>query len=242
MLSWIRVFSHFLLIAVPIILILLNSVDFYPNLSFHCKNYFLGSFLYYLLTFSLVFTSLVLLHKKGFTPEKIFSNEKGRNVIWFMILFLLFASFLLCPPKFFLTKHIAWLTALSVSSIFIIEFIDRYPLQTNQTFFNLIGMTILLCIFVFLRGTEEKFEAQTKLLLLVSGLVFIGGSHYFFNGNMNNLLVPSNLISAGYVLYVLGMMPYIEQNFDVCVKEKADYINDTLAFFSMSNIRPNTSS
>jgi hypothetical protein len=28
------------------------------------------------------------------------------------------------------------------------------------------------------------------------------------------------------------MMPYIEENFDICVKEKADYINNTLAIFS----------
>jgi hypothetical protein len=60
----------------------------------------------------------------------------------------------------------------------------------------------------------------------------IGYYHYIFNGNMNGMMNWTNYISAGYVLYVLVMMPYIEENFDICVKEKADYINNTLAIFS----------
>lgn len=224
MLGLITVLSHLLLLAIPIVLIFFNSVDMRPHLSFHCKNYFLGSFLYYLLTFAVIFTTLEGLRASKITAKTVFNGNI--QMIFVLVVVGLFAGFILMPPRYFLSKHLLWLLALASVAIFLL---DQPPIDIRQSFFNIILMTIVLCGYVFIRGSDKTFDDEDKMGLLAGGLLILLGTHWITKRQLTGLISVPNIVGVIYIAYVILSLPYIEYNYSVCTKERADYINDTLA-------------
>jgi hypothetical protein len=227
MLRLVTIISHLLLIAVPLVLIFFNSVDVRPHLSFHCKNYFLGSFLYYLLTFAILFTALESMKAANLSAKMVFNGNV--QLVFVMVVVGLFAGFILIPPRFFLSKHLLWLLALASLSIFLLDQYEKRPEDVKQSFFNVILMTIALCMFVFVRGSDRTFDDEDKMALLAGGLVILLGTHWVAKRQLTGLISVPNIVGLAYVAYVIISLPYIEYNYSVCTKDRADYINDTLA-------------
>ena len=227
MIGLITVISHLLLIAVPVVLIFFNSVDVKPHLSFHCKNYFLGSFLYYLLTFAIIFTALEGLRASGYSSRMIFNGNI--QLVFVLVILGLFTGFILMPPKRFLSKHVLWLLALASLSIFLLDIYEKRPEDIKQSFFILILLCIILCGFVFIRGSDRTFSDSDKMGLLAGGLLILAVSHWVNHRDFLNIITVPNIVGLVFITYVIVSLPYIERNFSICTKERADYINDTLA-------------
>tara|TARA_B100000925_G_C21969348_1_gene457106 strand:+ start:629 stop:1366 length:738 start_codon:yes stop_codon:yes gene_type:complete len=133
-----EILKYVLLIAFSILGIFKNSISFNP-IRFHCDNYILNNYLYIILSWGIILTTVATLYNNNVKLHELFSGP-------FTILLSLGSIFLLVgllfiPPELFFTKHLLYIFQIVLMGIII------YPLYVNNIdLFNQVGITTLLLI------------------------------------------------------------------------------------------------
>ncbi len=96
------VFIYFMLIGLSILGIFKNSVSFNP-LRFHCDNYILSTYLYFILSWGIALATVTSMSKKKYDLKKLFTGPF--LVLIFLTSILLLIGLAMTPPKMFFTKH-----------------------------------------------------------------------------------------------------------------------------------------
>ena len=162
------VFIYFMLIGLSILGIFKNSVSFNP-LRFHCDNYILSTYLYFILSWGIALATVTSMSKKKYDLKKLFTGPF--LVLIFLTSILLLIGLAMTPPKMFFTKHILFILEIVILGV------TLYPLYLlNRDRFNHVGMTTLLIltllsIIVYLNPNIINDNIITYLFIGLLGVI-----------------------------------------------------------------------
>ena len=132
------VFVYFMLIGLSILGIMKNSVSFNP-MRFHCDNYILSTYLYFILSWGIALATVTSMSKKKYDLKNLFTGPF--LVLIFLTSMLLIVGLSMIPPQMFFTKHILFILEIILLGV------TLYPLYLlDKDRFNHVGMTTLLIL------------------------------------------------------------------------------------------------
>ena len=97
-----EILCYFLLIGFTVLGISTNSLSFNP-IRFHCDNYVLNTYLYFILSWGIVMATNSTLSNSNVKLNELFSGPF--TILIFLGSLVLLMSLLFVPPKMFFTKH-----------------------------------------------------------------------------------------------------------------------------------------
>lgn len=134
------VLTYFILIGLCVMGIFKNSVSLTP-LRFHCNNYILSTYLYFILSWGIALATVSSMSAKNYTVKEIFTGPF--TIMLFIVSILLLIGLTIIPPRMFFTKHILFILQLIIMGV------TLYPLYSlNKDRFNHVGLTTLLVLTV----------------------------------------------------------------------------------------------
>lgn len=134
------VLTYFILIGLCVMGIFKNSVSLNP-LRFHCNNYILSTYLYFILSWGIALATVTSMNAKNYAIKEIFTGPF--TIMIFIVSILLLIGLTIIPPNMFFTKHILFILQLIIMGV------TLYPLYSlNKDRFNHIGLTTLLILTV----------------------------------------------------------------------------------------------
>jgi FtsH-binding integral membrane protein len=227
-----EVLYYILLSGLSTLGIITNSVSFNP-LRFHCDNFVLNTYLYFLLAWGIVLSTVTTLNNYNVSLSTLFASSK--TILIFIGSLLVFIPLLLMPPKYFITKHILYLFFLILSGIMLYPFYVK-----NRNTFNHVGITTLL-IFILLTFIAFAFPKMIKdswgtylfmalcglLIARVTELIIIHFKPEMYSTKFNKKI--SYIAIIIFILYTLYDTKNILINSKNCVNP--DYINGSLGIF-----------
>ena len=224
-----EIISYLTVIGLVVFGIVKNSLSFKP-IRFHCDNYILNTYLYFILSWAIVMST-----NKGLSMANIQSSDifSGPTSIIFMLGSLtLLMGLLFIPPKYFFTKHILYIVLIISLGFFI------YPYyQNSKQLFMHVGITsfIMLIILSVIAYSFPKLIKDSWGIYLLIGLVglLIARVVEIFVAKNNTKKKMSRIISyVAIVIFSLLVMydtKNIIRNAENCVNP--DYINESLSLF-----------
>jgi FtsH-binding integral membrane protein len=219
-------FLHYVLtIGILVLGIAKNTLSYNP-IRFHCDNYILNTYLYFLLSWAIMMATNKYLEDKEIKLSQLFSGP-------FTIL-LCFASMglimglVFMPPQMFFTKHFLYIIEIVLFGILL------YPLyiKNKQLFFHIalstFGLLLVLSIISFAKPDIIKDSWEMYLFM---GLVSLLGARLIeLFMNFSHKSKYSRALSYGSILlfsmYIMVDTKKIIINAENCVNP--DYINESI--------------
>jgi len=224
----IKLLHYCLTIGVLVLAIAKNSLSYNP-IRFHCDNYILNTYLYFLLSWGIVMACNTYLEEKNIKLHDLFSGP-------FTILLALgsiglIVGLLFVPPQMFFTKHLLYIMWVMFMGIMM------YPMYAkNKNLFYHVGLTtflllLVLSIFAYARPDLIKNSWGTYLFIMLITLLGARLIELFagFKHNSNYSRVISYISIVVFSLYVMFDTKNIIINADNCVNP--DYINESVNLF-----------
>ena len=228
-----EILKYVLLIGFSVFGIINNSLDFNP-IRFKCENYILNSYLYFLLSWGIILTTITTLYSKKIKLKDLFSGPF--TILLFFSSLMLLVGLMFIPPQLFFTKHIMYIFYIILFGIML------YPYYVkNRTLFNYVALTTLaiilsLSIMAFINPNMIK---DSWGYYLFSGLIFLliaRTVEIFTLFNKKNkkpskwLSYVSIFIFSLYILYDTKKLMINAENCPV-PGFSPDYINESLNLF-----------
>lgn len=226
-----EILKYVLLICFTVFGIFTNSLSFNP-LRFKCENYILNSYLYFILSWAIVLTTIATLSSKNISLHELFSGPF--TILLMVSSMLLLIGLLFIPPERIYTKHLLYVFQIILLGIFL------YPLYVrNLSLFNHVGLTTLIillglsAIAYFKRDLIKEswggYLLAGIIVLLLARIVemFIT---YRDKKRPNNYSRTLSYISiALFAIFILYDTKQLMINRQNCVRP--DYINESLNLF-----------
>lgn len=130
--------KYFLVIGLTILGIVMNSVSFNP-IRFHCNNYILNTYLYIILSWAIVLSTIDILNANNVTLSGLFSSPL--TILFALATIITIVGLLFIPPKYFISKHLLYITSMVLLGMML------YPLYVNnKSLFNYVGLTTVILV------------------------------------------------------------------------------------------------
>jgi len=135
-----EILKYVLVIGISVIGIATNSIAFKKGFpQFVCSNYVLNTYLYLVLSWGIILSTVVSLNKYKVPLSTIFAGPV--TIMLFLSSIVMIIGLSTIPPKYFFTKHIMYLFEIAILGIFL------YPLyKNNKDLFNHVGLTTLIVL------------------------------------------------------------------------------------------------
>jgi FtsH-binding integral membrane protein len=159
------VFIYVLLVGLSILGIIKNSISFNP-IYFHCDNYILSTYLYFILSWAIALSTVTGLSYYNVTLQKLFT--KPFTILLFISSLLLMVGLMIIPMKMFFTKHLIYIAEIVLLGI------TLYPLYLrSREKFNHVGLTTLsvLVVLSILAYMKPNLIDDNIIVYLVIGLL-----------------------------------------------------------------------
>lgn len=227
--------AYGLLTGLSVVGIVNNSLKFNP-VRFQCNNYILNTYLYFILAWSIVLSSIKLLEKYKISPKDLFAGSY--SIIFAVLTIIILIGVLYIPPKRFFTKHFLYLIFIAAIGV------TLYPLYIkNEILFKHVGITtlsilILLSIISFAYPSFINLETWGPVLffiligLLITRLVELLLHKRYpdtFDRSFNKKISYITIIL--FLFYILYDTKLLSVNAKLCKNDNADYINESLNIF-----------
>jgi len=226
-----EVLRYVLLVAFSIFGIIGNSVSFNP-IRFHCENYILNNYLYIILSWGIVLTTVSGFKAKGIKLEDLFTGPFTILLAFGSIMLLV--GLLFVPPKLFFTKHLLFIFQIILFGIIIYPYYIK-----NKDLFEHVGITTLfilvaLSAITYMNQDIIKDSMGSYLLIGLIGLILARFVEIFIT--YRNKEIPStysrvlSYIAIGlFSLFMMYDTKKLIINSKNCVNP--DYINESLNLF-----------
>lgn len=226
-----EILQYVLLIAFSVFGIMSNSLSFNP-LRFKCENYILNSYLYFILSWGIVLTTIATLNNKNISVAELFSGP-FTILLMFTSIFLL-VGLLFVPPERFFTKHILYIFEIILLGLFL------YPLYVkNLALFKHVGLTTLIVLIGLSALAYYKQdlikEGWGGYLLIALGTLIVARLVELFitykdkERPTNYSRMISYISIALFSIFILYDTKKLIVNAKNCVRP--DYINESLNLF-----------
>lgn len=226
-----EVLKYVLLIGFSILGIIKNSITFNP-IQFQCNNYILNNYLYIILSWGIVLTTVTTLKANDIKLHDLFTGPFTLLLAIGSIMLLI--GLLFIPPQLFFTKHLLYIFEVILFGILI------YPQYVNnKELFEQVGMSTLL-ILVALSGIIYMYPDIIKdsigvyLLMGLLGLIVARFVEIFIA--YRNKRIPSTysrilsyITIALFSLFIMYDTKKLIKGARNCVNP--DYINQSLNLF-----------
>lgn len=222
----IKVLHYVFLIGITVLAIIHNSLSFSP-IRFHCSNYVLNTYLYFILSWGIIMATNSSLEKNNIELHYLFS---GPFTILLMVssMALLF-GLIFVPPSLFFTKHLLFILEMVLLGIII------YPYyKNNKKLFSHVALTtlIVLILLTFITYNFSSYITDSwgtylfygLLAIIIARLIEIFRSNYQMKGNQRIISYISIILFSLYIMYDTKQILINSKN---CVKP--DYINESLS-------------
>lgn len=222
------VLRFYILIGITILGIISNTLSFNP-IRFHCDNYVLNTYLYFVLSWAILMATNATLYSKNIELHELFS---GPFTILLMVSSLaLLMGLLFVPPQMFFTKHLLFIIQIVMFGIIL------YPYyKTNKPLFEQVSITTLLILIILTLATYNSPDYITDdwnnyLFIALLGLIIARLVEIFKNikHNSNYSRGVSYISIVIFSLFVMYDTKKILVNAKNCVNP--DYINESLTLF-----------
>lgn len=226
-----EILRYVLLIAFSVFGIISNSLSFNP-IRFKCQNYILNSYLYFILSWGIVLTTIATLYSKNITVSELFSGP-FTILLMFTSMFLLI-GLLFVPPERFFTKHLLYIFEIILLGLFL------YPLYVkNRSLFKHVGLSTLIILIglsalAYYKQDLIKEGWGVYLLIALCTLIIARLVEMFIT--YKDKKVPTNysrMISyisiALFAIFIIYDTKKLIINSQNCVRP--DYINESLNLF-----------
>ena len=230
-----EVLSYVILVGLSVIGIYNNSIAFNP-LRFHCNNYILSTYLYFILSWGIALSTVTVLHSKDVPLESLFT--KPFTILLFLVSLLLLAGLLYIPPQMFVLKHILFILELIVLGV------TLYPLYViNKDRFNHVGLTTLLTLLVlsflaYYRPSIISDNIARWLLISLFAIIIARLVEYFIlDPSKKGISTYSRIVNyvsiAVFSLYILHDTKSIIRNSNECTMSPfgPDFIRESISLF-----------
>lgn len=226
------VLSYVLLVGLSVIGIYHNSVSLQP-LRFHCNNYILSTYLYFILSWGISLATMSILDAKKVPIDKIFTRKFTIMLVIVSLLLIIALSYI--PAERFLLKHLVFILELITIGI------SLYPLYIiYRDRFNHVGLTTLLLILIlsflaYYRPTILNDNIGSGLLIALLTIIIARIIEYFVS---NKSMVPySRVINYTSIvlfsLYIVHDTKSIIRNSKTCKMSPfgPDFIRESIHLF-----------
>tara|TARA_B110000971_G_scaffold48732_1_gene48789 strand:- start:1016 stop:1744 length:729 start_codon:yes stop_codon:yes gene_type:complete len=222
------VLYYFLLIGFVVFGIVTNSIDFNP-VQFHCDNYILNTYLYFILSWGIVMATNSLLSANNVKLNELFSGPY--TILLFLASFGLLMGLLFTPAKLFFTKHLLYITLIVLFGVFL------YPYYlNNKDLFHHVGITtliilLLLSLMAFTFPQLIRNSWGLYLFIGLSGLIIARLIEMVMGYKQKSKYsrIMSYVSIVIFSLYIMYDTKKIIVNADNCVNP--DYINESINLF-----------
>lgn len=221
-----EILCYFLLIGFTVLGISTNSLSFNP-IRFHCDNYVLNTYLYFILSWGIVMATNSTLSNSNVKLNDLFSGPF--TILIFLGSLVLLMSLLFVPPKMFFTKHLLYISFIVLLGIFL------YPYYiTNKQLFHHVGGTTLL-MFVVLSVIAFAYPQMISdgwgiyLFIALIGLLIARIMELFVKFDSKKSRIISYISVIVFSLYIMYDTKKIIVNAKQCVNP--DYINESINLF-----------
>lgn len=227
-----EVLYYILLVGLSSMGIITNSVSFNP-IRFHCSNYILNTYLYFLLSWGIVLATVASLYVNKVVLSNLFASQK--TIILAIFTILLLVGLLLTPPTYFFTKHLLYLVFMVLLGIIFYPFYYKHKTMFNHisatTLIIFIGLTLLSFLKPDLIKDSWGYYLFIALIgILIARLVEVGIAHFkpeWYDPKFNKKISYVSILV--FILYTLYDTKQILVNSKNCVNP--DYINESLGIF-----------
>ena len=218
-----------ILLLLVILAILKNSFTG-KRMKFTCNNFLLNAYLYILLGFILVATTIdIFKHYNTPSLYDIYKSNGMRLLMALLVSLTLLVLVISTPPKFLVGKHIIWVTWIAVLGYIFYPLAKLRPRIFEQTKLLVFSYMVLLTLITFKWPSMVSLTWGRTLLMLLLLLILIHVIGFFapYSSQMHYMISY-----AAIVLFSFFML-YDTKKLMVKAKQcvKADYINDSLGVF-----------
>lgn len=225
------ILKYVFLIAFSVFGIIKNSISFNP-MRFHCDNFILNNYLYIILSWGIMLTTVASLKHNNVSLHTLFTGPF--TILLSLSSIALLLGLLFMPPTLFLTKHILYIFQIILMGVLI------YPLYVNNIdLFKQVGLSTLilvstLSLVIYLFPNIMKDSIYTYLFIGLIGLtiarlveVFMVYKNKKIDSNYNRILsYISVFLFSLFIMYDTKRLFIGAQN---CTNP--DYINNSLNLF-----------
>lgn len=228
---------YVILVGISILGIFKNSVSLSP-LRFHCNNYMLNTYLYFILSWGIVLSTVTAVQYKNIPLQQIFTKP-FTILLSIGCIALILGLMALKAKTSFITKHILFILLLILFGV------TLYPLYIlNKDRFNHVGLTTIAIFLVLSTITALKPELISDswsmylfiavIALFIARLVEIFVIERGIDGKLSNY---SRMVSYGAIcifsLFIMYDTKQVLVNASGCKVSPfgPDYINESINLF-----------
>lgn len=228
---------YVILVGISVLGIFKNSVSLSP-LRFHCNNYMLNTYLYFILSWGIVLSTVTAVQYKNIPLQQIFTKP-FTILLTIGCIALILGLMALKAKTSFITKHILFILLLILFGV------TLYPLYIlNKDRFNHVGLTTIAIFLVLSTITALKPElisdSWSMYLFIAVIALFIARLVEIFvieRGNDGKLSNYSRMVSYGAIcifsLFIMYDTKQVLVNASGCKVSPfgPDYINESINLF-----------
>lgn len=228
---------YVILVGLSVLGIFKNSVSLSP-LRFHCNNYMLNTYLYFILSWGIVLSTVTAVQYKNIPLQQIFTKP-FTILLAIGCIALILGLMALKAKTSFITKHILFILLLILFGV------TLYPLYIlNKDRFNHVGLTtvaIFLVLSIITALKPELVSNSWSMYLFIALIsLFIARIVEIFvieKGNDGKLSNYSRMVSYGAIgvfsLFIMYDTKQIMINASGCKVSPfgPDYINESINLF-----------
>ena len=228
---------YVILVGISVLGIFKNSVSLSP-LRFHCNNYMLNTYLYFILSWGIVLSTVTAVQYKNIPLQQIFTKP-FTILLTIGCIALILGLMALKAKTSFITKHILFILLLVLFGV------TLYPLYIlNKDRFNHVGLTTIAIFLVLSTITALKPElisdSWSMYLFIAVIALFIARLVEIFvieRGNDGKLSNYSRMVSYGAIcifsLFIMYDTKQVLVNASGCKVSPfgPDYINESINLF-----------
>ena len=225
-----NILYYSLLIGFTVLGIFKNSLSFNP-IRFHCDNYILNTYLYFILSWGIVMATNSALKSYDVSLDQLFSGPF--TILLALSSICLLIGLLFIPPQLFFTKHILYIVEMMLLGILF------YPYYVNnKALFYHVAITTLsmLAVLTLVTFFLPHLVKEGMFIYLFIGLIGVTIARIvevimtYRNGKRPEF---SRFISYGSVvlfsLFIMYDTKKVLVNAEKCVNP--DYINESINLF-----------
>jgi FtsH-binding integral membrane protein len=226
-----EILKYVLVIAFSVLGIMKNSIGFkngFPQ--FVCSNYVLNTYLYLVLSWGIILSTVVSLNKFKVPLNTLFSGPV--TIMLFLTSIVMIIGLTIMPPKYFLTKHVMYLFEIAILGVFL------YPMYVNnKSLFNHVGLTTLIVLIglsVISYYNQDLIKESWGYYLFFALVVLLIARcvemFLLYNQSIDRSSKLISYVAIGlFALYIMYDTKKVIVNSKNCVNP--DYIRESLNLF-----------
>jgi len=225
------ILKYVLIVALSVFGIMKNSVSLNP-IRFHCDNYILNNYLYIILSWGIVLTTVATLYNKNVALSSLFTGPF--TILLSVGSIMLLVGLLFIPPSYFFTKHIMFIFQIILMGLIIYPlYVKNVPLF-KQVALSTLFIMVALSMVVYLKPDIIKQNIGIYLLIALFSLLIGRLVEMFlviknkkpYNNYSRILSYIAVALFSIFIMYDTKRLIVGAQN---CVNP--DYINNSLNLF-----------